>query len=256
MAREAKLSSHGEQIVEPIDLDELGSQSRSCLSNPWITKDDFLSEDSIPLFLSGAAEEPEQPGSGKGWHGAVILTLTAAAIGFAISSVGNPLWLFASTKASLPVMPARQPDTGVPAPAVQSAASAAPPVAGGAPTRDDIAAAFRAVQRGQAGIRQPSAAAPPARHLKADELAALLNRAKGLIAIGDIVSARLLLERAADAQEAGAALLLAQTYDPAVLGTPDARSITPDPAMARAWYQKAAEFGSPDARQRLAQMHD
>ena len=51
-----------------------------------------------------------------------------------------------------------------------------------------------------------------------DELAALLKRAKGLLAVGDITSARLLLERAADAQEAEAALMLAGTYDPQVLG--------------------------------------
>ena len=81
-----------------------------------------------------------------------------------------------------------------------------------------------------------------------------MKRAKGLIAIGDIASARLLLERATDAQEASAALLLAQTYDPAVLGAQDTRSITPDPAAARTWYQKAAQLGSPDATQRLAQM--
>jgi TPR repeat protein len=66
----------------------------------------------------------------------------------------------------------------------------------------------------------------------------------------------LLLERAADAQEASAALLLAQTYDPAVLGTQDMRSITPDPATARSWYEKAARFGSLDAQQRLAQMQN
>ena len=83
-----------------------------------------------------------------------------------------------------------------------------------------------------------------------------MKRAKGLIAIGDIASARLLLERAADAQEASAALLLAQTYDPAVLGAQDMRSITPDPATARDWYQKAAQLGSSDATQRLAQMQN
>ncbi len=74
--------------------------------------------------------------------------------------------------------------------------------------------------------------------------------------VGDIASARLLLERAAGAHEAKAALLLAQTYDPAVLGTPDMRSITPDPAMARSWYQKAAELGSAEAQQRLARMQN
>jgi TPR repeat protein len=66
----------------------------------------------------------------------------------------------------------------------------------------------------------------------------------------------LLLERAADAQEPSAALLLAQTYDPAVLGKPDARSITPDPATARGWYQKAARLGSQDAQRRLDQMRN
>jgi len=89
-----------------------------------------------------------------------------------------------------------------------------------------------------------------------DEVATLLKRAKGLIAVGDIAPARLLLERAADAQEASAALLLAQTYDPAVLGAQDMRSIVPDPAMARNWYQKAALLGSADAQQRLAQMQN
>ena len=92
-----------------------------------------------------------------------------------------------------------------------------------------------------------------ARRIDPDELAALLKRAKGLLAIGDITSARLLLERAADAQEAEAALMLAGTYDPQVLGRQDMRSITPDPAMARVWYQKAAQLGSADAKRRLGQ---
>jgi hypothetical protein len=133
-----------------------------------------------------------------------------------------------------------------------------------APTREEITTAYQSALQS----RVPAAAAPaapvsaaaapvaasPARKLDADELATLMKRAKGMIAIGDIAPARLLLERAADAQEASAALLLAQTYDPAVLGSQDMRSITPDPAAARTWYQKAAQLGSPDATQRLAQM--
>ena len=124
-------------------------------------------------------------------------------------------------------------------------------------TRDDIAPALRAAQQNQMPTEPPPpAVAPPVRKLDADELANLLKRAKGLVAIGDIAPARLLLERAADAQEASAALLLAQTYDPAALGMPDLRSITPDPAKARDWYEKAARLGSLDARQRLAQMQN
>jgi hypothetical protein len=135
-----------------------------------------------------------------------------------------------------------------------------------APTREEITTAYQSALQGRAPaaaapaaaapVAAPPVAAPPARRLDADELATLMKRAKGLIAIGDIAPARLLLERAADAQEASAALLLAQTYDPAVLGTQDMRSITPDPAAARIWYQKAAQLGSLDARQRLAQMQN
>ena len=128
----------------------------------------------------------------------------------------------------------------------------------GTPSREEIAAALQSAAKSRVvASADPVApvavapAAPSARRMDADELAALLKRAKGMLAVGDIASARLLLERAADAQEAEAALMLATTYDPQVLGTQDMRSITPDPAMARAWYQKAAKLGSTDALRRL-----
>jgi hypothetical protein len=166
--------------------------------------------------------------------------------------------------------PIAQPPNPAPAPAVQLASATPAPVAETAPeiaaaavpakiapTRDDIALALRTAHQSQKETEQPPPViAAPVRRLEADELAALMKRAKGLIEIGDIAPARLLLERAADAQEASAALLLAQTYDPAVLGTLDMRSITPDPAMAREWYQKAATLGSLDAKQRLAKMQN
>ena len=92
--------------------------------------------------------------------------------------------------------------------------------------------------------------------LDAETLAALMTRARSLLAQGDIAAARLLLERAANAQDATAAFLLAQTYDPAVLGARDTRSITPEPALAREWYRKAASLGSADAQQRLTQLQN
>jgi TPR repeat protein len=134
------------------------------------------------------------------------------------------------------------------------------------PSREEISAAYQsAVKGGQVAAvaptvapaaPQPQPAAPAARRMDADELAGLLKRAKGLLAVGDIASARLLLERAADAQEAEAALMLGTTYDPLVVGNQDMRSITPDPAMARKWYQKAAALGSADARRRLSQIQN
>ena len=88
-----------------------------------------------------------------------------------------------------------------------------------------------------------------------DELAALLKRAKGLLAAGDIVAGRLLLERAADAQEAGAALLLAQTYDPAVLGTQDAQHHSRSGDGTRL-VPEGRPARLQDAQRRLAQMQN
>jgi TPR repeat protein len=109
-------------------------------------------------------------------------------------------------------------------------------------------------------VTAPVTAAPPVptvppRWLDADELAALIKRAKSLIAVSDFAPARLLLERAAEAQEPSAALLLAEIYEPAI-GTQDIGAITPDPALARSWYEKAARFGSTEAQQRLAKMRN
>jgi hypothetical protein len=133
-----------------------------------------------------------------------------------------------------------------------------------APTREAIATAYQTALQSQPEIRQPVAApqppapppAPAVRRLDPDELAMLLKRAQGMLDTGDLPGARLLLERAADAHEAKAAFILAQTYDPAVLGTQDSRSVTPDPAAARLWYQKAAQFGSQEAQLRLAQLQN
>jgi hypothetical protein len=104
--------------------------------------------------------------------------------------------------------------------------------------------------------RAGNEAAAPSKTLDAETLAALMTRAKRMLTLGDIAAARLLLERAANAQDATAAFLLAQTYDPAVLGVRDTRSITPDPVMARDWYRKAASFGSAAAQQRLTQFQN
>jgi TPR repeat protein len=255
-------------MTGPVDLDESGSRFISHRYPQAIAaRQAFAPDDPMPLFLSDPPEATEAPRAGEIRVGAsttsrilklCTMTAAAAAIAFGIMSVDNPLALFANAKASLPGISA-QPGT----PSISTVRTVAvvpvlPANAGAAaaPTRDEIAAALRTARQSQPEIRQPPAAAAPARRLDADELAVLLKRARSLIAVGDIAPARLLLERAADAQEAGAALLLAQTYDPAVLGTPDTRSITPDPAAARDWYQKAARFGSPEAQQRLSQMQN
>ena len=149
-----------------------------------------------------------------------------------------------------------------------------PAIAAVNPTREAISTAYQSALQGQAPaapapvvapmaalptatapeVAAPAVATPPSRHIDPDQLATMMQRAKSMLAVGDIASARLLLERAAGAPDANAALMLAQTYDAQVLGTSDVRNIVAEPAKARAWYQKAAQLGSADAQRRLAQL--
>jgi TPR repeat protein len=129
------------------------------------------------------------------------------------------------------------------------------------PSREAIATAYQSALQAQTPVpvavvqpAPPPTPPPPVKTLDAETLSGLMARAKSLISVGDIASARLLLERAANAGDATAALLLARTYDPAVLGTRDTRSVNADAGAARDWYQKAATLGSGEAQQRLAQL--
>jgi hypothetical protein len=92
---------------------------------------------------------------------------------------------------------------------------------------------------------------PSQRQPNSEELAVLLKRGKELIATGDLAAARLVLQRAAEANNAEAALALGATYDPLVLRQLKVYGFTPDAAMARSWYEKAAELGSSAAPRRL-----
>jgi serine/threonine protein phosphatase 1 len=79
----------------------------------------------------------------------------------------------------------------------------------------------------------------------------LVERSQRLISEGDVEAARILLERAAEARDARAALALGATYDPIMLAILHVRGITADVPRAREWYEKANEFGSQEAQQRL-----
>jgi TPR repeat protein len=84
---------------------------------------------------------------------------------------------------------------------------------------------------------------------------ARLKLGADLMAAGDIAAARTMFARVAEAGEAAGAFALAETYDPAVLGTMGLRGgITADPAQARRWYEKAREMGSSAAPERIARL--
>jgi hypothetical protein len=87
-----------------------------------------------------------------------ILIVTAAAIGFAILSVGNPLVLFENVTASLFATSAPQDGTGQSMPIIQSTADTQPlpPTASEAPTGDEIATTLKTADQSQTNIRQSS----------------------------------------------------------------------------------------------------
>jgi TPR repeat protein len=140
-------------------------------------------------------------------------------------------------------------------------APAAPKLAVGeesAPSRDTLTSAATSQQR------EPSAKAPEAtpstlqamppdfvtRQLERDEVALLVKRGADFITSGDLSSARLVLQRAAEAGDMHAALALAGTFDPNLL----AQSFAADVVMARFWYERAKQLGSSEAPRRLEQL--
>jgi TPR repeat protein len=84
-----------------------------------------------------------------------------------------------------------------------------------------------------------------------DEIMVLLKRGQELMRNGDLAAARLVLRHAADAKNAEAALALGATYDPVILRELRVYGFSGDVGMARTWYEKAKELGSPEAARRL-----
>jgi hypothetical protein len=243
---------------------------------------DLLQDDPIPLFLSDPLGEPDpreyaplalRPGTSIVPRlAAVAVAISAAAIlavlfqsnlRSVIAAGAGTAIAAAPEQATVPPNPpvARQASLKDPARVTNTMLASADrqgPPAPSTPSREAIVNAYQIALQAQAPVPVPIAAKPappePVTTLDADTLAGLMARARSLISVGDIGAARLLLERAAHARNATAALLLAQTYDPAVLGTSNARSVIADAAAANDWYHRAATLGSIEAQQRLEQL--
>jgi hypothetical protein len=89
------------------------------------------------------------------------------------------------------------------------------------------------------------------RTLDPAEIELLMQQGEQFIAAGDLVTARIVFQRAAQAHDATAALALAATYDPIVLSKLGVVGMNADVEKARTWYQKAESLGSTDAARRL-----
>lgn len=167
--------------------------------------------------------------------------------------------------------PVTAPAAAIPAPSVQPAISQSPapqrsqntqldaerkltppPPVQSAPPARSAAAVPSAPAENRAMVRPvPPPAPPPVPKLDPEQVEILMKQGERFIADGDLVTARVVFRRAAEAGEARAALALGATYDPAMLAKLGARGMHGDIAQAREWYQKASDLGSAEARNRL-----
>jgi hypothetical protein len=118
-----------------------------------------------------------------------------------------------------------------------------------------IAEQTRAAPESTGGRRtvseESSTLRPADLHSSDAEIAALLRRGDAFLTSGDITSARLFYERAAEAGSGPAALLLGATFDPVMYGHVGALDAIADPAQALTWYRRARDLGMVEAEQQI-----
>jgi hypothetical protein len=115
-----------------------------------------------------------------------------------------------------------------------------------------LAIAVKTAEPAPPAASSSAAASKPG--LDAEAIAMLVKRAKAFMTDGDVVAARLLLQRAAEAGSAAAALALAASFDPLIVKQAGAVGVQTDAAQARQWYQRAAALGSDAASKELANL--
>jgi hypothetical protein len=99
---------------------------------------------------------------------------------------------------------------------------------------------------------EPAKAPPPApSQAVSPEAARLMAHARLLLELGDVVTARVALERAAESGSPLAEFALAETYDPTVLSAWGAVGTRGDAAKAQQLYARAAAGGVEAARDRV-----
>ena len=97
----------------------------------------------------------------------------------------------------------------------------------------------------------PAVSVPASAAAAPQDVKLLLDQGKQLFDVGDLIAARILFLRAANAGDAAAAVAMGATYDPVVLADRGVRGVAADLDKARKWYERAREMGSPEGPRRL-----
>jgi hypothetical protein len=166
----------------------------------------------------------------------------AATVAAVVQSPGLP---------ATPIGPATSAAAPEPPPTAAAAAPEPPPTAAAAAPEPPPTAAAAPISPQPKPVTASSAPVPAAQpagaRLPAEDVAALLARGDALFGNGDIVSARLYYERAAEGGDAQAALRLGETYDSEFLVRIHLNGVRGDAAAAARWYGRARELGAPEA---------
>ena len=176
---------------------------------------------------------------------------------------GAPRIAQAQTSTAAPAPPGDVPEPAKPAapqPPVEAARPTAPtaapaPVPAPRPVTQAPVAASPAAPIVSPAQTAPQSAAPTmSDHVRPSdaEIAKLVADGKTQLASGQVATARLLFQRAAEAGNGEAARLLGDTYDPAKLFALGVRGTSGDMEKAIHWYERADELGDPQAKARLA----
>jgi hypothetical protein len=98
------------------------------------------------------------------------------------------------------------------------------------------------------------AVGPPVNTAERERAFGLHAKGQEQLGRGNIYSARMFFQRAAEAGLAEGALAAGGTFDPAELAKMKVIGLTPDIAAARRWYEKARELGAGEAAERLRRL--
>ena len=188
-----------------------------------------LSERTVGVRVTPAVRPPPLPLSGEALDAAVARLAPDVVSGEAVAVAGGP-----------EPEPAQHSDAVISTSAAPTRDAASGEAVAAPPSGPEPKAAQS--KHATVASEAPSAIGPAATRVK---------RGQNFIANGDLAAARLVLRSAADGGDAQAALLLGSTYDPATFKQLKVIGLAPDPAQARAWYQRAVDLGSAEAVRRL-----
>ena len=220
-------------------------QQHSSPSEDEIARADLKWEPSVEL-----SEIPEAPVGGAQSFASITLRSCAVAAAIALVAWSVPVHRDyappAAAPAASPSVRNQQVKANEPTPS-ESAFLTVPQLLPSQPSQ------VTSTQASSAPLSAPAqGSATPTR--PAEEIALLLSRATDFFTQGDYAAARPLLQRAAEAGSASAALMLGAMFDPLVVHAIGGTGIKPDTALARQWYEKAVELGSEAASQQLAKL--